>query len=63
MTAAAWIDEIAWPADGPPWLAVGLSRIREDAWLLNGLAPRRSAVVPWFRRVAETAAGGAEAPP
>lgn len=36
MTASptAWIDEIAWPADGPPWLAMGLGRIGEDAWLL-----------------------------
>lgn len=34
MTSAPWIDEIAWPAEGPPWLAMGLGRIREDAWLL-----------------------------
>ena len=34
MTGPAWLDEIAWPADGPPWLAMGLARIDEDAWLL-----------------------------
>ncbi|MGN6695179.1 MAG: heme-dependent oxidative N-demethylase family protein [Aquihabitans sp.] len=36
MTAppAAWIDEIAWPTDGPPWLAMGLSRITDETWLL-----------------------------
>lgn len=34
MTDGAWIDEIAWPADGPPWLAMGLARIDEGAWLL-----------------------------
>lgn len=33
MTAPGWIDEIAWPADGPPWHAMGLSRIAEDRWL------------------------------
>ncbi len=33
MTGPAWLDEIAWPADGPPWLAMGLARIDEDAWL------------------------------
>ena len=34
MSAPAWIDEVAWPAEGPPWLAMGLSRIQEAAWLL-----------------------------
>ncbi|WP_421118837.1 heme-dependent oxidative N-demethylase family protein [Aquihabitans daechungensis] len=34
MTVPGWIDEIAWPADGPPWLAMGLARIQEAAWLL-----------------------------
>jgi hypothetical protein len=34
VTSPAWIDEIAWPADGPPWLAMGLSRIEEASWLL-----------------------------
>lgn len=34
MTERGWIDEIAWPADGPPWLAMGLTRITEDAWLV-----------------------------
>ncbi|MCU1372418.1 MAG: hypothetical protein JWO77_3612 [Ilumatobacteraceae bacterium] len=33
MTAPGWIDEIAWPADGPPWHAMGLSRITEARWL------------------------------
>jgi hypothetical protein len=31
---SAWIDEVAWPAEGPPWLAMGLGRIPEAAWLL-----------------------------
>lgn len=31
---AAWIDEVAWPASGPPWLAMGTGRIDEAAWLL-----------------------------
>lgn len=30
----SWIDEITWSPDGPPWLAMGLSRIDEAAWLL-----------------------------
>ncbi len=34
MTGPGWIDEIAWPVEGPPWLAMGLSRIRSEAWLL-----------------------------
>lgn len=34
MSAPSWIDEIAWPAEGPPWLAMGLGRITEDVWLL-----------------------------
>ena len=34
MTDTAWIDEIAWPADGPPWLAMGLSRISTHEWLV-----------------------------
>lgn len=34
MTGTGWIDEIAWPADGPPWLAMGLARIRPQQWLL-----------------------------
>lgn len=29
-----WIEEVAWPADGPPWLAMGLGRIAERDWLL-----------------------------
>lgn len=33
-SAAPWIDEIAWAADGPPWLAMGLGRIDPAAWLL-----------------------------
>jgi hypothetical protein len=34
VSAPAWLDEIAWRADGPPWLAMGLSRTTEAAWLL-----------------------------
>ncbi|WP_426571695.1 heme-dependent oxidative N-demethylase family protein [Aquihabitans sp. McL0605] len=34
MTGPAWIDEIAWAPTGPPWLAMGLSRIDDAAWLL-----------------------------
>lgn len=34
MTDTGWIDEVAWPAEGPPWLAMGLARIDEAAWLL-----------------------------
>lgn len=46
----AWIDEIAWPAEGPPWLAMGLTRIDEAGWLLpdqqrdHELALRRALV-------------------
>lgn len=29
-----WLDELALPSDGPPWLAMGLRRIDEPAWLL-----------------------------
>lgn len=31
--APAWLDELALSADGPPWLAMGLSRIAEADWL------------------------------
>lgn len=34
MSTPAWIDEIAWPTEGPPWLAMGLGRIQERDWLL-----------------------------
>ena len=38
MTALAdgtgWIDEIAFAPAGPPWLAMGLSRIDDADWLL-----------------------------
>lgn len=34
MTGTGWIDEIAWPAHGPPWLAMGLTRIDPSEWLL-----------------------------
>ena len=50
MSEAAWIDEIAWPVDGPPWLAMGLARIDEARWLLpddqrdHELSLRRSLV-------------------
>lgn len=33
-SATGWIDEIAFTASGPPWLAMGLSRIDEGAWLV-----------------------------
>ena len=33
-TSDGWIDEIAFQPDGPPWLAMGLSRIDHDRWLL-----------------------------
>ncbi|CAN5614434.1 DUF3445 domain-containing protein [soil metagenome] len=29
-----WLDELALPADGPPWLAMGLGRIGPERWLL-----------------------------
>jgi len=29
-----WLDELPLPAAGPPWLAMGLSRIAEAGWLL-----------------------------
>jgi len=32
--ATAWIDEIVWGSDGPPWLSMGLSRIAPGAWLV-----------------------------
>lgn len=28
-----WLDELGLDADGPPWLAMGLSRLDEDRWL------------------------------
>lgn len=31
---SSWIDEITWSPSGPPWLAMGLTRIDEDRWLL-----------------------------
>ena len=34
----AWIDEITWSPEGPPWLAMGLSRIDEASWLLPDAA-------------------------
>ena len=34
MTEAGWLGELAFPVDGPPWLAMGLNRIDEAAWLL-----------------------------
>ncbi|HWJ61208.1 MAG TPA: DUF3445 domain-containing protein [Acidimicrobiales bacterium] len=34
MTGPDWIDEVAWPVEGPPWLAMGLARIQERDWLL-----------------------------
>jgi hypothetical protein len=36
-----WIDELGWTPDGPPWLAMGLSRLDESRWLLSD--ERRSA--------------------
>ncbi|QYG92545.1 DUF3445 domain-containing protein [Iamia sp. SCSIO 61187] len=32
--APAWLDELDLRADGPPWLAMGLRRGGEDAWLV-----------------------------
>ena len=29
-----WVDELAFPADGPPWLSMGLGRIDDEAWLV-----------------------------
>lgn len=34
MTASVWLDELALPAEGPPWLAMGLARITDADWLL-----------------------------
>ncbi|MCU1499025.1 MAG: hypothetical protein JWM47_2978 [Acidimicrobiales bacterium] len=34
MSAHGWLDELSLPADGPPWLAMGLGRISDDRWLL-----------------------------
>lgn len=48
--APTWVDEIAWVPDGPPWLAMGLARIDDAAWLLpdearaEELAERRQLV-------------------
>ncbi|MFN8019004.1 MAG: DUF3445 domain-containing protein [Acidimicrobiales bacterium] len=33
-SSTAWIDEIAFLPDGPPWLSMGLGRVDEDRWLL-----------------------------
>lgn len=30
----AWLAEVALPAEGPPWLAMGLGRTTDEAWLL-----------------------------
>jgi hypothetical protein len=32
--APAWLDELGLRADGPPWLAMGLARVPESAWLV-----------------------------
>lgn len=32
--APAWLDELVLRAEGPPWLAMGLGRVAESAWLL-----------------------------
>lgn len=32
--APAWLDELDLRVDGPPWLAMGLRRAGEDAWLV-----------------------------
>jgi hypothetical protein len=29
-----WVDDLAFPADGPPWLSMGLGRIDEATWLV-----------------------------
>lgn len=34
VTAPSWLDELAFPAEGPPWLAMGLTRITDADWLL-----------------------------
>ena len=33
MAAPDWFDEISLPVDGPPWLAMGLTRCPEERWL------------------------------
>ena len=32
--APDWVDELAFPADGPPWLSMGLGRADEASWLV-----------------------------
>lgn len=51
MTGTGWIDEIAWSPAGPPWLAMGLSRIDPAAWLLPD--DRRSDELAERRRLVE----------
>ncbi|MBX3285613.1 MAG: DUF3445 domain-containing protein [Actinobacteria bacterium] len=34
MSVPAWLDELVLRAEGPPWLAMGLGRVPEAAWLL-----------------------------
>ncbi|MCU1355577.1 MAG: hypothetical protein JWM89_995 [Acidimicrobiales bacterium] len=70
LRAPSWFDELALVADGPPWLAMGLTRIPDAAWLLpderrpQELAERgrllddRHAEV--FAALPETVAAGAE---
>jgi hypothetical protein len=33
VDAPSWFDELVLPADGPPWLHMGLSRTGDDDWL------------------------------
>ncbi len=61
--APAWLDELALPAEGPPWLAMGLARIDEAAWLLpdegrvEELAERRRLLAERHGEVVGTLAG------
>jgi hypothetical protein len=41
VTEPAWLDDLLLSADGPPWLAMGLTRIDESEWLVPG--PEREA--------------------
>jgi hypothetical protein len=44
-SAPDWVDDLAFPADGPPWLSMGVGRVAEPAWLLvDGERPEQLAL-------------------
>ena len=68
--APTWLDELTFPADGPPWLSMGLGRCPEADWLVpdgdraTELALRRRLLTERtdevFAALAGTEAAGAE---